>query len=79
MLPAIVAGDRAVREQPDLLDDVAHAATQLHRIHRRDVFALEQDPATGRFDEPVDHLHGGCLAATGRTHEHCYLTVVDVQ
>lgn len=42
---------------------------QLYRIGVRDVLAAEQDPARGRLDQPVDHLHRGGLAAAGRAHE----------
>src|SRR2546421_505069 len=34
-----------------------------------DVLALEEDPAGGRLDQPVDHLHRGGLAAARRTHQ----------
>ena len=40
-----VLRDRHVREQPDLLDDVADAAAQLDRVGARDVLALDDDAA----------------------------------
>ena len=40
-----VGADGLVREQPDLLDHVADAAPQLHRIDVGDVVAVEEDPA----------------------------------
>ena len=39
-----VGEDHLVREQPDLLDDVADAAAQLHRVGVGDVLAVEVDP-----------------------------------
>ncbi len=52
-----------MRKEPHLLDDVADPAAQLHRVDLRDVLAVDQDPARGRFDQPVHHHHRGGLAA----------------
>ena len=38
-------------------------------VARRDVDAVDEDPAAGRLDEPVDHLEAGRLAAAGRPDE----------
>ena len=56
-----------MREEPDLLDDIADPAAQLHRVDLRDVLAVDQDPARGRLDQPVHHHHRGRLAAAGRS------------
>ena len=72
-----VLRDRQVREQPDLLDDVADAPAQLVRRAVGDVLALEPDDAARRLDDAVDHLHGRRLAAAGRTDEHDDLALRD--
>ncbi len=86
LVPAQQAGngrhvriDRLVRKEPDLLDDVADAPPQGHRIDRRDVLAVQVDAAGRRLDQSVDHLHGGRLAAAGRPHERDELARLDVQ
>jgi hypothetical protein len=61
-----VLADREVREQPDLLDDVADAPPQLVGVDVRDVLPVEQDLPGGGLDEPVHHLQGGGLAAARR-------------
>ena len=61
-----VLGDGHVREQPDALDDVADAASQLVRVALGHVLPVEDDASGGRLDDAVDHLHGGGLAAAGR-------------
>src|SRR5690606_32967659 len=35
----------------------------------RDVASLQEDPARGRLDQPVDHLYCRRLAAARRTHQ----------
>jgi hypothetical protein len=64
-----VLRDRAVREQPDLLDDVADLAAQGGRVALGDRAAAEQDVPVGDVDHPVDHPHRGGLAAPGRADE----------
>ena len=58
-----VVFDRLVREQPDLLDDVADAPAQLHGIDVGDVFLFEVDATAGRLDQAVDHAQQRRLAA----------------
>ena len=53
---ATLSATRQVRQQPDLLDDIADAAPELDRVLVGDVLAADQDLAAGRLDEPVDHL-----------------------
>ena len=53
---ATLSLDRLVREQADLLDDVADPAAQLHRVGRGDVLAVEQDPPAGRLDSRLTIL-----------------------
>ena len=65
-----VLADRLVREQPDLLDDVADLAPQLGGIAVADRPAAEQDVAVGDVDHPVDHPHRSGLAAPRRADEH---------
>src|SRR5690606_17625315 len=74
-----VLGDRLVREQPDLLDDVADAAPQLVGVDGGDVVAVEVDPPRGGLDHPVDEPQGGALAAAGRADEHEDLALGDVE
>ena len=76
---ADVLSDRLVREEPDALDDVADATTQLRRVHIGDVLAIEDDPSGRRLDHPVDEAQRRGLAAPGRTDEHEDLALVDVQ
>ena len=59
-----------VREEADVLDDVADPAAQLVGVDAGDVLAAEQDPAGGRLDEPVDHLHRRRLAAARGADQH---------
>ncbi len=61
-----VVADGQVREQPDLLDDVADPPPQLDRGQGGHVLAVDGDPAARRLDQAVDHLHRRRLAAAGR-------------
>jgi len=71
--------DRAVREQAGLLNDVADPPPQLGRPRLRDVLAVQQDPALGRVNEPVDHpQRRGLAAAAGPDQDHG-LAVRDLQ
>jgi hypothetical protein len=58
-----VVADRQVREEAGLLDRVADAAPQLRRGLVPDALPAEQDVPVGDVDHPVDHPHGGGLAA----------------
>src|SRR3546814_2985140 len=62
-------------EQPDLLEDVADAAPQLHRVEGQHVLVVEVDVPRGRLDEAVHHPHGGGLAAPGGTDQDADLAV----
>ena len=73
-----VGADVLVREQPHLLDHVAHATPQLDRVGVGDVGTLEEDAPRRGLDQPVDHLQRGGLPASGRTDEHADLTSRDV-
>ncbi len=44
-----------------------------------DVHAIHDEPAVGRFDETIDHLQGGGLAAARRPHQHDDLPAGDLQ
>ena len=68
-----------VGEQPGVLDHVADAPAQPHRVHAAHVLAVEEDPARAGVDEPVDHLEGGRLAAARGPHEHAQLAVVHLE
>jgi hypothetical protein len=59
-----------VREQSGLLDHVPDTAAQDRRVGLPDVLAVEQDPAAGRLDHPVDHAQRCGLAAARWAHEH---------
>jgi hypothetical protein len=62
--------DRAVREEPGVLDDVADAAAQLGGVHAARVLAVEADGAARGLDHPVDHPQAGRLATPRRSDEH---------
>jgi hypothetical protein len=74
-----VGRDGLVREQPGLLDDVAHPPAQRDRVDVRDVRALEQDPPAGRLDQPVHHLQRCRLATAGGSDEDDGLALGDVE
>ncbi|MNI52301.1 hypothetical protein D3C73_1070670 [compost metagenome] len=73
-----VLRDGHMREQADLLDDVADPTAQLVGVQGQDVLTVDGDGARARFDDPVDHLHSGGLAAAGRTNEHDQFAWCDV-
>src|SRR3546814_20097345 len=50
-------------EEAAALDHIAVLASQAGRALLPDVLAVEQDRARGGFDQPVDHLQRGGLAA----------------
>ena len=55
-----------MREQADLLNDVANPPPELGDLHAHDVLSVDQHLAAARLDEAVDHLEaGGFAAATG--------------
>ena len=60
-----ILGDAQMREQPAVLEDVADAAAQLHRIGRKHVLALDRDVAAVGVDQPVDEPEQGGLAGAG--------------
>ena len=64
-----VVGDRAVGEQPDLLDHVADLAPQLGGRALPHGGVPDEDVALGDLDHAVDHPHRGRLAASRRTDE----------
>ena len=64
-----VVGDRAVGEQPDLLDHVADLAPQLGGRALAHGGVADEDVALGDLDHAVDHPHRGRLAASRRTDE----------
>ena len=74
-----VLADRPVREQADLLDDVADVAAQLLGLAVAHAAAAEQDVAGGDVDHAVDHPHRRRLAAPGWTHENADLTRGDLE
>src|SRR6185436_10706809 len=65
-----VVTDREVREEADLLDDVADAAAELDGGEAHDVLAADRDAAARGLDETVDHLHRRRLSAPGRPDQH---------
>ncbi|GAA1616801.1 hypothetical protein GCM10009733_011370 [Nonomuraea maheshkhaliensis] len=66
-------------EEADLLDGVADVPAQLVGVEAEHVLAADADLAGGRLDQPVDHLHGGRLAAAGRADQHDELSCGDVE
>ena len=65
-----VLGHGAVREEPGLLDHVAHLPPQLRWIPVADRGVPDQDVALGDLDRPVEHSHRGGLAASRGADEH---------
>ena len=61
--------DRHVREEPDLLDDVADRAAQLGQVVVADRPAVDADVAARELDQPVDELERRRLAAARRPDE----------
>jgi hypothetical protein len=74
-----VLPDRAVGEEPDLLDDVAHLATQRGRVALPHRAPADEDVALGDLDRAVDHPHRGGLAAARRADQHADLAGRDLE
>ena len=74
-----VLGDRLVREEAHLLDDVADRAPQVVDVVRPGVAVVDADRARGRLDEPVDHLQRGGLAAPRGADEDHDLARLDLE
>ena len=74
-----VLGDGLVRKKSYLLDDVADASPQLMGLHRGDAVACDLDGPTRRFDQPVDHLQCGGLAATRWTDEDGDIALIHLE
>lgn len=53
-----------MREQADLLDNVADTSSQLNRVLIQDIVTIYEDNAAGRLDETVDYLQCCCFATT---------------
>ena len=58
-----------MRQQTDVLEDVADRATQRDRVGCRDVGAVDLDPTLAGLDETIDRPQGRALSATGRPDE----------
>src|SRR5262245_18464375 len=65
-----VLGDRHVRQESDLLDDVADASAERDGVGARDVLILDDDASRIGLDQPVDDAHGRGLAAARRSIQH---------
>ena len=68
-----VLGDRQVREEADLLDDVADLLAQVVGRPVEHAAPAEEDVAAGERDHPVDQAHRRGLAAPRRPDEHAHL------
>ncbi len=66
--------DGHVREEADLLDDVADAAPQLHEVLLADALPVDADVAARQLDQPVDEPERRRLATARRPDEHADLT-----
>ena len=66
-------------EEPGLLNHVAHVPAELDGIGVGHVVPVEEDPARGGLDEPVDHLQGRRLAATRGAHEDADLVARNLE
>ena len=71
--------DAHVREQADLLEDVADPPPQLGQFEAAHALPADRDVALGDVDQAVDHLHRGRLAAARRPDEHADLARGHVQ
>jgi hypothetical protein len=74
-----VLADRPVREEPDLLDDVADLAPELGRRAVLDRVAGDRDLTLADLDRPVDHPHRGRLPAARGSYENADLACGDLQ
>ena len=74
---ADVLGHGHVGKQADLLDDIANVAAQLHPVLGGDILAVYIDLAAGGFNQAVDHLQRGGLAAAGRADQDRHLPLLD--
>ena len=74
-----VVRDGLMREEPDLLDDVADAASQGGRLLAKHVLPIDEDGSAGRLDEPVDHLQRGRLARAAGADEDADLSGGDLE
>ena len=74
-----VLGDRAVGEQPDLLDHVSHASSELVRIDVGHVLSVEDDATRRRLDHPIDESEGRRLPAPRGADENEDFASVDVE
>ncbi len=68
-----VLGDCAVGEKPDLLDGVPDLPSEFGSAHGGVRFAVNEDFAIRRLDEPIDHTHARGFAAPGRANENTNL------
>ena len=62
-------GRHRVVKQHHVLPNPAQLGAQGDQIHLRDVLAIEQDAALGRFKKARHQLHDGGFAAAGRAHQ----------
>ena len=60
-------GDRLVRKEAHLLDDIADRAAQVVDVVRPGVAIVDADRPLGGLDQPVDHLQRRRLPAPGGT------------
>jgi hypothetical protein len=59
-----------MREKAHLLDHVANLTTEFGNGTFRDILAVDDNPAGGRFDQAVDHSQRGRLTTARRADEH---------
>ncbi len=71
--------NRHIREQANLLNDVADIAAQRDGIEIGCVFAVNKNLAAGGRDQPVNHLQRGGLAAARRAEQHAHFAFRHVQ
>ena len=66
--------DGHVREQTNLLDNVADVTAQRHRVHFVGVFAVNQDVAAARRNQAINHLQRRGFPAAGRAKQNAHFT-----
>src|SRR6516165_3922141 len=74
-----VARDRKMREEPDLLNNIADGPPQPDGVDPADVPLVDEDAAARRDLQTIDHAHDRGLPGTGRTDEDAKLAAPDLE
>lgn len=66
-------------KQPDLLKNISDSPTKRNGIDGRDILSVDKYFSRCRFNEPVYHLQGGGLTASGFTQQDQKLTFANLE